>query len=126
MLYDIIAIRDIYTSGDWDAVEEAVNDRNLVFNAASLSKIGFESFEEIDQAVERAMALCYHNGVSPREHFKTFFIADEDTHTLRKDWKLSRLAYTLVLFNGTSNNPVIARVRFEIIKQYVDSGGKHS
>jgi hypothetical protein len=124
MLYDIIALRDTYSGGEWEAVEEAVNDRALVFNALSLRKIGFESLVEINKAVERAIAICYHNGVSPREHFKAIYIADEETHTIRKDWKLSRLAYTLAIFNGASDNANVARLQFEIVKNYLDSMNK--
>jgi hypothetical protein len=123
MQYDIIALRDTYASGEWEAVEEAVNDRALAFNALSLQKIGFESLAEINKAVERAISICYHNGVSPRAHFKAIYVADEETHTIRKDWKLSRLAYTLAIFSGSSNNSVIARIQFEILKKYHDLTG---
>ena len=124
MLQSIIDVRYVRDSEAPDALEEAMNDQNLIFNAASLRDIGFNSFIEITGAVERAMAVCNCNGLSVKEHFKSIYISDNDTHTLQRDWKLSKLAYTLTILNGASDNPLVARLQMAILKKYLDQSEK--
>jgi hypothetical protein len=101
-------------------IEEAINDSRLLFHATSLESIGFDSLYEINDAVQRAITICCDNGVAVNEHFKPIYISDNDTHTLRKDWKLSKLAYTLAILYGAPGDPRVQRLQFEILKQFVD------
>jgi hypothetical protein len=102
-----------------NVLEDALNERNLIFTAASLTNMGFESMDEIAQAVERAITICNCNGLSVTEHFKTVYISDHDSHTVRRDWKLSKLGYTLVMMNGSCENPVVGRLQIEMLKKYM-------
>jgi hypothetical protein len=121
MQHNIIDVRYARDPEVLDAIEEAMNDQNLVFNATSLKAIGFESLLEISKAVERAMAVCNCNGIEVKEHFKSIYISDNDKHTIERDWKLSKLAYTLTIINGASDNPMVARLQFAILQKYIDS-----
>src|SRR5688500_9050535 len=100
MPFDIIEFRTGRESAAADALEEAINDQHLIFSARSLVDMGFATLPEISMAVERAIKVCSTNGLLIREHFKPIYVADHDTHTVSRDWKLSKLAYTLVMING--------------------------
>jgi hypothetical protein len=119
MLYNVIDVRYTPREEAWDAFEEAMIDHKLVFNARSLCDVGFEPNNEVTAAVERAMRICSSNGLSIKEHFKTIYISDSDTHTVQRDWKLSKLAYTLAMMNGASDNPMVGRLQFEVLKNYL-------
>jgi hypothetical protein len=118
----ITSILDTRSSIDTDysaVVEDAMNDSNLVFTGNSLLDIGFNSYGEIEDAVHRARSVCRCNGVPVHQNFKDIFISDEDHHTIQRDWKLSRLAYTLCIINGSSENPLVARLQLAILKTYL-------
>jgi hypothetical protein len=121
MLYDIIELRYAYDHNPGELLEEAVNDKRLIFNARSLQKIGFESLPEISVAVERAMTVCRSNGLSIKEHFKPIYLSDQRTHTVLKDWKLSKMAYMLAILNGPTHNSTVARLQLEMLKHYMET-----
>ena len=75
------------------AFEEALIDHELYLTATSLYDMGFQRDEEIYLAVERAMKICDMNGLPIREHFRTIYVADDERHTVIRDWKLSKLAH---------------------------------
>jgi hypothetical protein len=100
-------------------VEDAMNDQNLVFTANSLLDIGFSSTVEIDEAIHRARAVCNNSGLPLHLHFKSIYISDDGHHTVQREWKLSRLAYTLVILNGSSENPLVARLQMTILNTYL-------
>jgi hypothetical protein len=118
----ITSILDTRFSMDTDysaVVEDAMNDCNLIFTGNSLLDIGFKSYSEIEDAIQRARSVCRCNGVAMHQHFKVIFISDEDHHTIQRDWKLSRLAYTLSIINGSSENPLVAQLQMAILKTYL-------
>jgi hypothetical protein len=102
-----------------EPLQEAMNDTNLIFTANSLLDIGFRSSVEVESAVERAKAVCLNSGLRVGEHFKTIFVSDDDHHTVLRDWRLSRLAYTLCILNGSSDNPLVARLQITILDTYL-------
>ena len=102
-----------------DILEDAMNDRNLLFNANSLLEIGFRSGDEVEQAIARAKSICTCNGLPLYQHFKTIYVSDDGHHTVQRDWKLSRLAYTLSILNGASDNPMVAKLQMTILDRYL-------
>ena len=122
---EIIDTRYTLASDIVDALDEAMTDRNLIFNATSLRNVGFGSLLEITEAVERAMAICNCNGLPVKEHFKSIYISDCALHTLQRDWKLSKLAYTLTILNGACDNPAVARLQFTMLQKYLKEQSHH-
>jgi hypothetical protein len=102
-----------------NVVEEAMNDRNLIFTANSLLDIGFRSRSEIEECISRAKSVCTCNGLPLHQHFKSIYISDGDRHTVQREWRLSRLAYTLAILNGSSENPLVARLQMAILNSYL-------
>jgi hypothetical protein len=119
MHYDIIDLRYTMDFSANDLLEDAINDKNLRYNARSLREFGFESLTEISLAVERAMKVCSSNGYGVKEHFKPIYIADQDNHTILKDWRLSKLAYTLTVLNGNVDNIAVSCFQLELVKRYL-------
>lgn len=107
-----------FTNPYTEAYKNALIDDELKFNANTLQRLGFESEESLSQAIEKAMHVCAMNGLNVREHFRCVYLGDGDLHTLCRDWKLSRLAYTLVLLNGQADNPVVGRFQYEMARSY--------
>jgi len=115
----MVALHAVSSTGGWQVVEDALNDLHLTFRATQLHAMGIGSMEMIEKAVERAISVCTSNGILIEEHFKTVYIADNDSHCLSKDWKLSRLAYTLVLINAESSSPLVGRMQLELLNCYL-------
>jgi hypothetical protein len=119
MITSILDKRFSINSDFSGVLEDAMNDRNLIFVGNSLFDIGFASYKEIEEAVQRARAVCTCSGVPIDQHFKAIFISDEDHHTVQRDWRLSRLGYTLCILNGSSENPLVARLQMAILNTYL-------
>jgi len=118
MNYHLVELSQTYSRSVLDDFVEAITDRELHYMASTLENVGFEPSEEITHAVERAMRICNNCGVPVREHFKTIYIADDAQHTVKKDWKLSKLAYSLAMLNGATDNPMVGRIQLEILSRY--------
>ena len=101
----------------FDAFHEALADQGLRYRASQLQQAGFEPPEELYRAIGRAVQVCHHCGVPVREHFKRRYVSDDAEHTVRPDWMLSRFAYTLVMINGTTENPTVSQLQFELIRK---------
>ncbi len=119
MSVNTLEVRQFLANAPWDAVEEAIHEQSLMYTTRSLVDIGFDPCEEICSAVERAMQVCNYNGLPLIDHFKPIYVSDNDAHTVHKEWKLSRLAYMLVMLNGASNNPMAGRLQYEVLKVYL-------
>jgi hypothetical protein len=119
MAVNTLEVRQFLGNAPWDAVEDAIHEQLLTFNTRSLVDIGFDPCDEICSAVERAMQVCNYNGLPVNDHFKPIFVSDNDAHTVRKEWRLSRLAYMLVMLNGASHNPMAGRLQYEVLKVYM-------
>lgn len=112
---------DIYrpsTSSVFDDFEEALHNQQLHFRASELVDLGFESYEEVVQSIARAIHVCNNCGVPVNKHFKMIYVADETDHTVRRDWRLSKLAYSLVMLNGAPDNPAVGHAQIEVLRQY--------
>jgi hypothetical protein len=119
MLQDIVEINPPQHNLS-DRLEEALTDRNLIFKASSLFELGFKSHLEIADAIDRAMTVCDGAGIPVSDHFKMIYLSDHDHHTVLKDWRLSKLAYTLMMLNGHCDNPAVARLQIHVIKKFLE------
>jgi hypothetical protein len=119
MITNILDLRFAVNNDYSSVVEDAMNDQNLIFTGNSLRDIGFASYTEIEDAVQRARSVCTCSGLPVQQHFKTIFISDDDHHTVERDWKLSRLGFTLSILNGSPDNPLVARLQMAILNTYL-------
>ena len=71
--------------------------------------LDLESFEEIDQAVQRAIKGCQAMGIPVNRNFKQVFRYNGDC--LEKDYKLTSLASYLVIINADPGNTKVAQTQ---------------
>lgn len=98
-------------------VAELRAEQNLVYYASEAADtMGFETIDELQEAVKRAMDLCISMGLPIKGNFKRIF--KSTVIGLVFDWKLSVLAYHLVQLNGGASNPQVAKMQFDLLKTY--------
>jgi len=116
----LIDLRKAGRQSIFDELEEAMIHRMLQFKATSLHEAGFDTFEELNEAIERAMRVCRNAGIPVREHFKSVYISDENEHLVIQDWMLSRFAYLLVMLNGMPENPMVGQLQVRLIQNLIE------
>ena len=96
---------------------ELIAEHNLVYYASVAgNEMGFETFDELQEAVKRAMELCLSIGLPINRNFKRIFRST--SLGILFDWKLSVLAYHLVQLNGGTSNPQVARLQVDLLKMF--------
>jgi hypothetical protein len=121
MEHCIMEINMISTRSVIDDFEDALYERSLKYSASALEDVGFRRHYDIEIAIERAIKICSANRLPIREHFKSIYVADDSNHTVKKDWRLSKLAYTLAILNGDPEIPVVGRMQLEIINKFLNT-----
>ncbi|SFT41754.1 hypothetical protein SAMN05216474_0447 [Lishizhenia tianjinensis] len=110
----IILYNSVNTNVDLNDLEEHLIDIDLRYRATELVTTGHMGFEEMQQAVKRAMNICKVAGVEVRKHFKAIYLCREGI--LLRDWRLSALARKLVVINGDPNNLYVAKVQIDLFQ----------
>lgn len=95
-------------------LEENIIDVELRYKATDLVTSGYLRFEEMQNAVKRAMSICKAADIRVRKHFKAVYLCREGI--LLRDWRLSHMARKLVLLNGDANNPYVAKIQLELLE----------
>lgn len=95
---------------------EAIVQRDLLFRASTLENI-FKNTDEINRAVERAVAIFCNNGMSIEHNFKTIYISDCDKKHIMRDWMLTKQAFYLVMLNGDPDNLNVGRIQLELLSR---------
>ncbi|HEY4798961.1 MAG TPA: hypothetical protein VII99_07790 [Bacteroidia bacterium] len=94
---------------------EKMASLNLQYYASSAaSEMEFDSEEELHESVKRAMELCLTAGSPIKGNFQRIYKSSADG--ILYDWKLSELAYKLVCLSGKSDNPCVARMTIDLIR----------
>jgi hypothetical protein len=93
-----------------------VQESHLHYRASQIQeRLGYTHLNQLEEAIRRAMAACRAQGLPLEEHFKPVYCSME--HDLQRDWRLSSLAYALVLLNSDPAHPEVARLQFSLLKQ---------
>ena len=95
---------------------DSVAERNLKFYASDLlEKHGCQSREELGQAVKRATEVCSCMHLPLQENIKTVYRAQNGQ--VIQDWRLSPMAYMLLVINSDARNQLVAHLQVELIKR---------
>lgn len=97
---------------------EAVMQMDMEFSSQSLARM-YKSSQEMHAAIARAMRICGSIGLPLERHFMRRFVANNMSHDLDADWKLSKVAYILALINGNPDHPMVGRMQWELLKRMV-------
>lgn len=103
------------TSPGVDEFAEKMAALNLLYYASeAATEMEFDSMEELQNSVKRAMEFCLSAGISIKGNFQRVYKCFDDG--ILYDWKLSQLGYRLVCLSGKSSNPTVARSFIQLIK----------
>ena len=99
---------------------DSIADQNLTFYASDLLKLtGCEHMDELSQALKRATEVCNCMHLPLRENFKVVYRSQEGE--VVQDWRLSPMAYLLMVINSNSQNDLVANMQVEMVKRVLNS-----
>jgi hypothetical protein len=75
--------------------------------------LGYKDEAELQQALSRTFDVCCLMHIPIRDHFRQVWVCDRNG--LRTDWQLSDLGLYLLLVNGNSCNPHVARAQLFLL-----------
>ena len=100
-------------------VAELEAEQNLVYYASEAAyEMGFESYDELQEAIKRSMKLCETTGLPLRNNFRRIF--KSSSMGVVFDWKISVLAYRLVQLNGNTANNQVAKLQIDLVKNFTN------
>ncbi|MBB6610212.1 hypothetical protein H7F15_04100 [Pontibacter sp. Tf4] len=95
---------------------DSLAERNLTYYASDLlSRHACQNLSELDQAVKRTTEVCTCMRLPLRENIKAVY-RSRGGQVIR-DWRLSPMAYMLLLINADTSNEVVAQLQAELIKR---------
>lgn len=99
---------------------DSLAEQQLTYYASDLlEKRCCDSFEELGQAVRRATEVCHTMHLPLQENFKVVYRSQNGE--VMQDWRLSPMAYLLMVINSDSHNDVVARMQVEMVKRVLNS-----
>lgn len=95
---------------------QGVSELNFRFYVSEIQQsAGLAGQAETEEAVRRAMDACRTQQLPLNEHFKPVYRCEEKKVIL--DWKLSELAWCLVMINANPANPAISRFQLALLQK---------
>ncbi|WP_237586881.1 hypothetical protein [Pontibacter russatus] len=95
---------------------DSLADRELTCYASDLlQQRGCASITELGQAVRRATEVCHSMHLPLRENFKVVFRSQGGK--VVQDWRLSPMAYLLMVLNADPHNDMVARTQVELVRR---------
>ena len=84
-----------------------------------LDYLDYEMITDIDTAIDRAINVCHSVNMPVNENFMMIYRAGENGQ-LQRDWRLSPLAYYLVILNGDPVNINVARAHVGVLMKVLE------
>lgn len=110
-----LTIRYEQTSPVVEEFAERLIMLNLLYYASeAMEEMQFDSVEELQESIKRAMEICIAAHIPTRGNFLRVY--KSYTEGLTYDWKLSELAYRLVCISGNPSNYNVAHEIISLIK----------
>lgn len=102
----------------------SLQESKLRYYASELQNIlEMNTLESLEAALLRAMNVCRHQQLDLAEHFKPIYRCKESG--VVKDWKLSPLAWCLVMINADPANPAVARMQLTLLAKSIEAEAIH-
>ncbi|PRY15621.1 hypothetical protein CLV24_102243 [Pontibacter ummariensis] len=112
----LMTIEETRTYTSLEDFLDSLADRNLTCYATDLlQQRGCASIEDLGRAVKRATEVCNSMHLPLRENFKVVYRSQNGE--VVQDWRLSPMAYLLMVLNSDSQNDVVARMQVEMVKR---------
>ncbi|TPE45953.1 hypothetical protein [Pontibacter mangrovi] len=98
---------------------DSLADNKLTCYASDLlQQHGCESMEELALAIRRATEVCNSMHLPLRENFKPVYRSRNGE--VVQDWRLSPMAYMLMVLNADARNGLVARTQVEMVKRFLN------
>ncbi|MEJ8802295.1 hypothetical protein [Pontibacter sp. H249] len=95
---------------------DSLADQKLTYYASDLLALtGCKSMDELGIALKRATEVCNCMHIPLRENFKVVFRPQNGE--LLQDWRLSPMAYMLMVLNSDAQNDLVAHLQVEMVKR---------
>ncbi len=95
---------------------QGVAELNFRFYVSEIRQTaGLAGQAETEEAIRRAMDACRSQQLPLNEHFKPVYRCEEKKVIL--DWKLSELAWCLVMLNANPANPVVGQFQLTLLQK---------
>jgi hypothetical protein len=112
----LVTIEQTRPCSQLEAFLDSLADKQLTIYASDLlEQRGCDSIEELGQAVRRATEICSTLHLPLRENFKVVYRSRNGK--VVQDWRLSPMAYLLMVINSDFHNDVVARTQVEMVKR---------
>jgi hypothetical protein len=99
---------------------DSIAERNLTYYASDLLALtGCKSVQELSQALKKATEVCNCMDVPLQENFKVVYRSKEGE--VLQDWRLSPMAYLLLIINSDVHSEIVAKMQYEIISKVLKS-----
>jgi DNA-damage-inducible protein D len=112
---NVILLKNTLYSESFEEFRDKLFETELNYLASDLVNYGLNS-GEIDLAIQRAINICRTAGLTIKQNFKPVYIYKNSE--IISDWRLSALARKLVLLNGNTDNPFVARLQLELLGNF--------
>ena len=99
-----------------DELFDFLQDIRLTHLASDMFVYGFHNSNDLADAIERAMNVCRTLQIPIRRNFKPVYIYRDSG--IIKDWRLSDLGRKLVILNGNSKNPYVAKLQIQLLSNF--------
>ena len=113
---NIIVCKNPVYNESFEEFRDKLFDTELSYFASDLFNYGLNASDEIDIAIQRAIAICKTAGLTIKQNFKPVYIYKNNEIVC--DWRLSSLGRKLVLLNANANNPFVARLQLELLEKF--------
>ncbi|WP_230407019.1 hypothetical protein [Pontibacter cellulosilyticus] len=115
----LMTIETTSTNSPLEQFIDSLADQNLTYYASDLLHLtGCESMDELGTALRRATEVCTCMHIPLRENFKVVFRPQNGE--LVQDWRLSPMAYMLMVLNSNSQNDLVAHLQVEMVKRVLN------
>lgn len=105
---------DRTVSPNFEIFLESLRYQKLKYYASELQqRLQITELNELKQAVNRAMSVCRIQQLGMEDHFKPIYRCEESQVII--DWKLSPLAYCLVMLNANPAHAEVARLQLQLV-----------
>ncbi|MDX5481990.1 MAG: hypothetical protein LPK07_09930 [Hymenobacteraceae bacterium] len=98
---------------------DSLADQNLTCYATDLlQQRGCANMEELGLAIRRATEVCNSLHLPLQENFKVVFRSQNGE--VVQDWRLSPMAYLLMVINSDANNELVAKMQVAMVKRVLN------
>jgi len=96
-------------------VEDAMASHCLFYGSDIARTLGYETDHTFDEVIHTAIRACAALQVTVRYHFLPLY--RQGDIGLYADWRLSRLACTLIVMHADPNHPEVTEAQLQLLKK---------